>query len=336
MHAGVTRSALAVAALALVALDARVAVASPSAKLVFVRGPGAEACPPEADLRRSIASRLGYDPFFLAASKTVVAEISRASNGYRGRVQIVGEDGNLRGERVLATRGDDCRELTSAMGLAISLALDDLDEPKTPVVPAPEPPAAPLEPVSSAPDPSPVAEEPLRPPAPVAQPPRVEIAASAGPSVALGSGPDGTYGGELGLSLRLPRFAVRLDARAELPSSKPIASASGGEVSTHAFFALASVCPRFGAFFGCVGGGAKLVWSRTTRILHPARDFAAVPALGLRLGAVLDLAPHVFLEPSFELGTSFLRPNVEVDASSVYETAPLWASFALRFGARFP
>src|SRR5262245_35159385 len=121
-------------------LVARIAGASPSAKLVYVRGTGAEACPGEAELRKDVATRLGYDPFFPVAQKTVVAQVSKVAGGYRGRVQIVADDGKLRGERELATKGQDCRELVHALALAVSVALDDLDEPPPPSTSVEEPP----------------------------------------------------------------------------------------------------------------------------------------------------------------------------------------------------
>src|SRR6188472_4541113 len=87
------------------ALSSLAAFASPSAKLVYVRGTGAETCPEEADLRRAVATRIGYDPFFPVAQKTVIAQVSKVSAGYRARVQIVAEDGTVRGERELGTKG---------------------------------------------------------------------------------------------------------------------------------------------------------------------------------------------------------------------------------------
>lgn len=96
-------------------LSSREAHATPSAKLVYVRGPETAACPDESQLRRAVATRIGYDPFFATASKTVIAQISRAKAGYRGKIQIIGDDGGIRGERELATRGDDCSELVSAL-----------------------------------------------------------------------------------------------------------------------------------------------------------------------------------------------------------------------------
>ena len=80
-----------------------------------MRGPGTAACPDESQLRRAVATRIGYAPFFATASKTVIAQISRAKAGYRGKIQIIGDDGVIRGERALATRGDDCSKLVSTL-----------------------------------------------------------------------------------------------------------------------------------------------------------------------------------------------------------------------------
>jgi hypothetical protein len=41
--------------------------AAPTAKLSYVRGEGAEACADEADLKKAVAARLGYDPFRVVA-----------------------------------------------------------------------------------------------------------------------------------------------------------------------------------------------------------------------------------------------------------------------------
>lgn len=178
------------AVLLLALVVARTASASPSAKLVYVRGAGAETCPAEAELRKAVAVRIGYDPFFPVAQKTVVAQLARAPGGYRARVQIVGDDGTLRGERELATKGDDCGELTAAIALAVSVALDDLDEPPPAAAPAPPPAAAP------APPPPEVTVAPRvdRPPPPVERPAPeartpIVLALAGGPTVAVGSAP---------------------------------------------------------------------------------------------------------------------------------------------------
>ena len=90
------------------------------ARLMRRRRPSSFTCAapgprPAPTSRSAVATRIGYDPFFATASKTVIAQISRAKAGYRGKIQIIGDDGVIRGERKLATRGDDCSELVSTL-----------------------------------------------------------------------------------------------------------------------------------------------------------------------------------------------------------------------------
>ncbi|MGH7440137.1 MAG: hypothetical protein ACRENE_30975, partial [Polyangiaceae bacterium] len=58
-------------------LVCRTAGATPSARLVYSRTTEASSCPDEAELRKAVATRLGYDPFFSWARQTVVVQISR-------------------------------------------------------------------------------------------------------------------------------------------------------------------------------------------------------------------------------------------------------------------
>src|SRR5579859_7764190 len=99
--------------------------ASPSAKLTYVRGSGAEKCPDEGALRKAVATRLGYDPFFPWATTTVVAEVTASRRGFHGQVQILDEHGDLRGRRALDATSGDCADMVRALALAISIAVDD-------------------------------------------------------------------------------------------------------------------------------------------------------------------------------------------------------------------
>ena len=64
-----------------------VAWAAASARLVYVRGPGAEECPGEEALRAAVGTRLGYDPFFAWAPDTLRWIISWAAFGTRNRTE---------------------------------------------------------------------------------------------------------------------------------------------------------------------------------------------------------------------------------------------------------
>ena len=73
------------------------ACAAPSARLVYVRGPGAERCPSEAAVRAAVSARLGYDPFFDWARETIFVEIQRGPRAFRVLVKLVGADNLQRG-----------------------------------------------------------------------------------------------------------------------------------------------------------------------------------------------------------------------------------------------
>lgn len=308
--------------------------ASPSAQLVYVRGADTQACPGEAELRKAVAARLGYDPFFPVAQKTVVAHVARARKGYSAKVQIVDHDGIVRGERALATKGDDCGELITSLALAVSLALDDLDEP--PATSAP-----PVEPTEAVVSHAPVAPPHVEPPAaserasvaaPPREPSRVELAVSVGPTASIGAAPAIAPGADGAIVLRWPSIAARLDLRGELPASRAIAS--GGRVETNLALAMASVCLRSSLFFTCAGGGAGALWSRTEGIARPASDRGVIVALALRLGLDVTLSSRLYLEPFVDVGANLATPAVEVDGRPVYEVSRAWGALGILAGGK--
>src|SRR5262245_48766612 len=92
--------------------------ATPTSRLTYVRGPGAEGCPDEGELRRAVAERLGYDPFFPTAGRTIVAQVTHGAAGYGGELKITDAAGVSLGERVLPTKTRDCGEIVKSLALA--------------------------------------------------------------------------------------------------------------------------------------------------------------------------------------------------------------------------
>lgn len=333
----------ALAAVLVVSAWSRAALASPSAKLVYVREAGAAACPAEPDLRKAVATRIGYDPFFPTASKTVIAQISRAKNGYRGKVQIVGDDGNVRGSRDLSTTGDDCSELLSALALAISIALDDLDDGNPVQAPAaasgssapPEesPPAPSAVPTGSA---APPPERPPSPP-PSRAPPDdrrgVSLATSAGPAATFGIAPTAAIGGSIAATLRYRLVAARVGLRADLPASGDLTG--GGTVTTSAVLGSASACLRGDRPFVCAGGGIGRFAIETSGVSSAASDRALLLTTFLTAGVDLLLTAQLYVEPFAELGLVVTRHRVEVDGADAYRLPIFTGSGGIHLGWRF-
>jgi len=135
---------------------ARGAGAFPTSRLVYARGPGAELCPDQDAVRKAVATRLGYDPFFPGSDKTIVARISRDSDHLKGEVELVDEHGVELGLREFSDEPGKCDDLVHAMALSISIAIDPKSAETYAQGPPDEPPA-----VDRAIEP-----EPARPPPP--------------------------------------------------------------------------------------------------------------------------------------------------------------------------
>lgn len=108
----------------LVTLGVRSAMAFPSSRLVYVRGPGAEQCPDQMTVRDAVKKRLGYDPFFPSSDKTIIARIAADASKLRGEVELVDERGTQVGKREFSAEPDQCDQLVHAMALSISIAID--------------------------------------------------------------------------------------------------------------------------------------------------------------------------------------------------------------------
>ena len=327
------RSRLLIASWAISAiLCPRNGTASPSAKLVYVRGSGADVCPGEAELRKAVATRLGYDPFFISAQKTVVAQVARAVGGFRARVQIVGDDGNARGEREISTKGDDCGEVVTAIALAVSIALDDLDEaaPNAAEPPNPAPSSAPPVDTSSP------APAPSLPPPPTSSPPTstsvpADLRLSLGPTLSFGTAPSAALGGSGAARLNYGSFGARLDFRGDLGAS---GAAPVGRVETNTVVASLSGCVRATTPFACLGAGLGSLSSKTTGIARPATDSALLGVAVARLGADIPLGSVLYLEPFVE-GALHLTPlRVQIDGVQAFGLPVGSLTAAVHIGGR--
>ncbi|MGA9521448.1 MAG: hypothetical protein WBV82_08290, partial [Myxococcaceae bacterium] len=94
-------------------------------RLDYERTPAAASCPDELAMRRSVAERLGYDPFHEEGVRTLRARVDRPSE-WTVEIRLFDPEGALIGERQLSSPGSDCAELASSTALAIAIALDPL------------------------------------------------------------------------------------------------------------------------------------------------------------------------------------------------------------------
>ena len=112
------------------------------ASFEWTRAPGAEACLSEAeiveDVERSLKRRV-FAPRAVA-DRVLRASITPAAAGWHATIELSSKPGVALGAREIDLEGNDCREASSALVLAISLMAD---LPELPIERAPPPPPPP-------------------------------------------------------------------------------------------------------------------------------------------------------------------------------------------------
>jgi hypothetical protein len=305
--------------------------ASPSARLVYSRTPEASSCPAESALRDAVAARLGYDPFFVWAKRTVVVQVWRDRGKYLARLQLVDIEGVAHGTRTIASE-QSCVELFDAAALAISIAIDSLpqtepDPASTPTyAPAPAPESAPAPALESAPTPAPAFESAPAPESAPVPPPRF----MAGLDVlgVLDSEPAPTLGLAALAGFDWRAASLSLELRADAPSTRN--SGSGpGQVRTGSVEATLAPCARYGVASFCALGAIGLLYARSAEITDPRSAQALFVAVGARVQGDWPLsrtfAVRVHADGSFDLR----RASLQIDGANAWTAPP----FAIAGGA---
>ncbi|HTB77270.1 MAG TPA: hypothetical protein VK762_28695 [Polyangiaceae bacterium] len=334
------------AAIAGVLLSAGRAAAAPTGRLVYSRAPGAESCPDEAMLRRSVAARVGYDPFFPWAKRTVVANLARRSRDFVAIVSLVDEQGVAHGDRELRTSGD-CAELLDAMALAIAIAID----PEILTRPAPS------SPLADGSEPSGVAHgvvgEPVAPPAAVtpsvfvsparpdvptsSQPPPAtrpaNFEATLGALVSSGSAPDLAAGLSAGAQVRWRHVSVGVEGQVEAPASRSVQG--GGDVSAWPVLGAIVPCAYFGAFLACAvaQGGALRVSSGG--VPDQRATWTALWQAGARAGVLIPVGEKVSLRVRSDLLVNLDRARLGLRGAPVWTAPSLDGSLGIDAVVRF-
>lgn len=293
---------------------------APDASLDYQRQAGAERCPDREALRRLVTAQLGFDPFVStgAASREVRVVVKPAGTGLDATVQLLASDGRSLGRRSLASPVGDCRELSSALVLAIGVALDPaalavvkpvattpaarVTEPTVVLVPTPAPPhprrwvVAALAEVS-------VAEAPA-----VLAGPAVEVRWNALPWLSLGGGVE-----------------VGLPMRASFSLGQVTSSRVTGSVTPCAHLSVVSACVKVAA------GALTLAGERVDDAMTSTRFFSTLAA---RVGLDVPLGQWLMLRALVELGTPLTRYTASVEGVEVWRAPWVYVNGGLGLGVR--
>lgn len=332
-----------VLALAGVVWSAR-ASAEPAARLVYLRGVGTETCADEAELRQNVHARLGYDPFSSYATSTLIAEVRADGAGFAADLKMVDGENIVRGARALSTKGA-CVDVTTALALAISIAIDPLLLTRTGPPPGAPPEERAVElraPTTAEPLAEPVvAEEPDAVTTPEPERSDREYAIALGPVGSVGAAPAPTVGLALGVEAASRRVFVGLEGRADLDASR---QTDAGRVSSHALTGSLLAGLRFGALHAAGVAMVGRLSAEGTEVAEPRAASALVAGAGLRIGIAVPLDRalghdgkgwSLEARARAEMLGMFVRHRLELDGQTAYELSPVSGSGALALAVRF-
>ena len=308
-------------------LAASTAGAFPSARLVYVRGQGAESCPGEMELRMSVAHRLGYDPFNTGSRRTIMAVVEGNDERLSARMELVDEQGVSQGERRLEAAPDKCGDLIRALALSMSIAID-------PEHTGPDP-DAPLAFFPSKPSDVPPADEGVgdrEPSSDDANPPLV-LRFGVGGQVALGVAPAPAAGLLITGSPRYRDFSVAFEFRTDALASRELAN--GASIESRLVTGNLVPCFHFDPGLAC-GIGTLGVVQATSDAKSAEEDSAIYAALGIRLGTEWRLAEPLLLRTHADLLGTLTRAHIELDGQNVWEMPALTGSLGVSLLASFP
>jgi len=269
--------------------------------LVYLRGPGTQACAGPEAIHDAVRERLRYDPFLTQAADTLSVAIQRRGRQFETEVRLLDGDNVERGARRLSVVTGDCAALVDALGLTITLTIDPgrIALGPTPPTVAPPEAAAPPEPSVTAARPR-IGTEPPAPsivratppsPALVAPPagarPRPARAWSARAGVvavaALSGAPAPTGG--VALSAGLSSGVVSLDV--ELRGDAPVTGDSDTPPTRVRSWLVAGFlvsCVHLGPGFACPVVGAGEMGASGRNVAAPADRRGPWSAAGGRIG----------------------------------------------------
>ena len=317
--------------------------AFPSSRLIYVRAKGTEPCPGEDVVRAEVAHRLGYDPFFAWAERTIVAQLSRDARGLHATVQLLDEKGVVRGSRSLRASSHDCAELVKAVALAISIGIDSEHATGTPRdsdrapsstngttngasvdaapdrseasrVPAPQDERdAPRMPADAdRPDPPPTPADPPPKHAPTLSP---EVGAGLWSAINLAPAP--AFGAAVFGGVHWGPAALYVEGRKSLP-------ASGNDIRADTWAVAVLPCFDYRGFFACINaswGELRVVGDRTTNVTYAA--------LGGRVGAEVPVLRQFFVRSHVDVLGAVDRTLVLRNRVEAWQLPALSAALAL-------
>lgn len=316
-----------------------------TAVLRYERGPELEGCQSDASLRRSVAAHLGYDPFRGTRGIVVDASIERAAPGLVAHVQAKGEDGAPLGKRELRSERGDCVELSRALALAISVAIDPfvLSRVQTPsdapIASEPEPLAEPVETQTPAKRSDELEAEASTESTPVPngdskdreRRPYLSLDASLGWGFV--PAPRGALSGGVYWPL-MSMLTVQAELRVDLPASDD--GPRGGSVTASLAGARVHACAAGDRWGVCLGTAQSLLFASGTGVDDTESAQRFVPAAAALAYLHLWRGPRWLVQARIGADVPLKRVSLDINGESAFRSARVAPYGGLGLGFPWP
>ncbi|MBX3186280.1 MAG: hypothetical protein KF819_04660 [Labilithrix sp.] len=284
-------------------------------------------------------TRVGYDPFFPWAERTVLASLSKRDEQLVGRVEIVDADGVGQGAREISSPGPDCSALFETLALTIAIAID----PHALARSEPPPASPPSGPEAMSPQ-SPTVQTSL------VEPPREAVPATSPTSsepttFRLAGAVRGDVGAEPGLapglavsiSFERPRFAVGLEVSSLLPTTTgvDVANLAGARVRGWVLRSTVLPCARFGHVSWCALASVGRFEGSAENAPDPRTRASAFVATGARVGVEFPLYEKLAMTLDAEVAANLYRTTLLVGTEPVWTAPPVSGGVGAGVATRF-
>jgi hypothetical protein len=181
---------------------------------------------------------------------------------------------------------------------------------------------------------SPVVEPPIvKPPLAKPEAPTKPFRIGVSPWLDLGVAPRPAFGLSLGLGFRAAWFSLDLEGHWDPPAASIL---SGAEVGTSRFVGALVPCGHVRYFAGCLLAEVGPIWGTVTGTqIHEGTQSALYIAIGGRISAEVEIAPHLALRPAVDLRVPLPRPALGVAGVTRWEAPAVGAGFGVGLLASF-
>lgn len=317
-------------------LAARNAYAGVSSRLVYIRAPDALGCPDRLRLEHAVAERLGYNPFFPWADRTIIAEVSGKGTTFTARARLIDADGVVQGTRELTGTTSQCDDLIASLALAISITLDPMSVVQETLPPTP--PSSPeahgddgirVQPRASQ-DVSPGFEQPKLP---SKEAKATFLTLHTGMLARMGVLPRVVPGIRAGVRIESDDFFVGLEGSTSLSASET--GPRGGQAAFSLLLATVSPCVRYRFVAGCALGSMGSLQGRGLGLDVPRQESVLYASAGARAIAFLPLGRGWALEGHADAQKGLTLPTFQINEAEVFRPAPFMFDLGIGISMRF-